>query len=124
MADVTASSPAPAAPSRPGSGGGDDWTVQAADTIESVVGAIRDKTVVPLTTVARGIVFGLIAGILGIVTLTLFIIGLFRVVVVYLPGWFADRSGRSVWAADVLFGGIFTVIGLFLLRKAKSTKKG
>jgi len=125
MADGTATNPVtPAATSARTAATADDWTVQAADTIESVVGTIRDKTVVPLTTVARGIVFGLIAGILGIVTLVLFIIGLFRVVVVYLPGWFADRSGRSVWAADVLFGGIFTLAGLFLLRKAKSTNRG
>ena len=101
---------------------GQDWTVQAADRIESVVGTIRDKTVVPLTTVARGLVYGLIAAILGVVALILLTIGGLRVVIVYLPGWFADRPGRSVWAADAMVGGIFTLVGLFLLRKARARK--
>ena len=123
MADVTATNPRtpPATSARPAASG-DDWTVQAADTIESVVGTIRDKTVVPLTTVARGLVYGLIAAILGVVALILLTIGGLRVVIVYLPGWFADRPGRSVWAADAMVGGIFTLVGLFLLRKARARK--
>ena len=60
---------------------GSDWTVQAADTIESVVGSIRDKTTVPLTTVARSLVFGLIAGVLGVAALVLLTIGLVRAVI-------------------------------------------
>jgi hypothetical protein len=120
MADVTATTPVPPTPRA--SAAGDDWTVQAADTIESVVGAIRDKTVVPLTTVARGLVYGLIAGILGMVALILLTIGALRLVIVYLPWWFADRPGRSVWVADAAVGGIFTLAGLFLLRKAKARK--
>src|SRR4051794_3781400 len=124
MADVTApTAAAPAATSPNASTSGDDWTVQAADTIETVVGAVRDKTVVPLTTVARGLVYGLIAAVLGVIAVVLLTIASLRVVIVYLPGWFAERSGRSVWAADVIIGGIFTLAGLFLLRKA-STRKG
>jgi len=123
MADVTATNPVtPAATSARAAAPGDDWTVQAADTIESVVGTIRDKTVVPLTTVARALVYGLIAAILGVVALILLTIGALRVVIVYLPGWFADRPGRSVWAADAMVGGIFTLVGLFLLRKARARK--
>ena len=123
MADVTATNPVtPAATSARTAAPADDWTVQAADTIESVVGTIRDKTVVPLTTVARALVYGLIAAILGLVALILLTIGALRVVIVYLPGWFADRPGRSVWAADAMVGGIFTLVGLFLLRKARARK--
>ena len=124
MADVTATTPAKPAVSGSRSGGGDDWTVQAADTIESVVGTIRDKTVVPLTTIARAVVYGMIAAILGVVALVLLVVGGLRVVIVYLPGWFADRPGRSVWAADAIVGGIFTLIGLFLLRKANTRNRG
>ena len=116
VAPVSTAASAPRPPSGP------DWTVQAADTIESMVGTIRDKTVVPATTVARGLVYGLVAGVLGVVALVLVVVGLFRLLVSYLPGWFADQPGRSVWAAYAIIGGIFTLGGLFLLRKANAPK--
>jgi hypothetical protein len=92
-----------------------DWTVQAADTVERVVGSVRDKTTVPLTTIARALVFGLLAAILGVATLVFLTIGLVRVVDV------ATGDGR-VWIAHAAIGGIFTPAGLFLLRKATATK--
>ena len=122
-APTSTSPPSAAAPaSPPRTPPAPDWTVQAADTIESVVGSIRDKTVVPATTVARGLVYGLVAGVLGIVALVLLLVGLFRLVSSYLPWWFADRPGRSVWVTYALFGGIFTLAGLFLLRKANQPR--
>lgn len=100
--------------SSPAAPGGGDWTVQAADSIERLVGTVRDKTAVPLTTVARGIVFGLLAAVMGIAVLVLVAIGLVRAVNVYLPG--------GVWAAHLLVGGIFTVVGALTLRKATSDR--
>lgn len=96
--------------------GRSDWTVGAADTIERVVGEIRDKTAVPLTTVARALVFGLLAAVMGVTVLVLVAVFSVRLVDVYLPG--------DVWATDLLLGGIFTVLGAFLLRKAVSGRKG
>jgi hypothetical protein len=89
---------------------GQDWTVRAADGIERIVTGIRDKTTVPLTTVARALVFGLLAAVMGTATLVLVAIGFVRLVDNYLPG--------DVWAAHLLVGGIFTLGGGFLLRKA------
>ena len=43
---------------QPGGDPGSDWTVEVADRIESVVGAVRDRTTVPITKVARVVVFG------------------------------------------------------------------
>lgn len=89
---------------------GQDWTARAADGIERVVTGIRDKTTVPLTTIARALVFGLLAAVMGTATLVLVAIGSVRAVDNYLPG--------DVWAAHLLVGGIFTAAGGFLLRKA------
>ena len=100
---------------------GGDWTVQAADTIESVVGSIRDKTAKPLTTVARGLVFGLIAGILGGSALVLLVIALVRGLVELLP---FDDHARSVWVAEVGLGGLFLLVGLFVFAKRKPKTKG
>jgi hypothetical protein len=92
-----------------------DWPAQAADRVESVVGTIRDRTVRPLTVVVRGVVYGLIAGVLGIAVIVLLSIAAVRVVDVYLP--------EDVWAADLAVGMFFTLLGLVLWRKRRSTKK-
>lgn len=93
-----------------------DWTAQAADTVERVVGAVRDRTTVPITTVARVVVFGLLAAFVGLAGIVLLAIALVRAVDVY------TGDGR-VWIAHATIGGMFTVLGLFLLRKA-TKKKG
>ena len=100
--------PSPAVP------GGTDWSVQAADTIERVVGTLRDKTSVPLTTVARGLVYGLLAAVMGLTALVFVTIALVRGLDIVLPD--------DVWVAYLLVGGIFTLAGVFLLRKATSDK--
>lgn len=95
--------------------GDGDWTVQAADKVEQLVTTLHDRTAVPLGVVARAIVYGLLALIMGTATLVLVIIGFVRVVDAYLPG--------QVWAAHALVGGIFTVLGGLLLRKANTNEK-
>lgn len=107
--------PQPGDPPVPAVGEGQDWTVQAADTVERLVVGLRDKTTAPLTVVARAIVYGLLAAVMGLATVVLVVIGLLRTVDVYLPG--------EVWAAHLLVGGIFTVLGGFLLRTAGADKK-
>ena len=101
-------------PGGPGPGEGTDWTVQAADTVERVVGTIRDKTSVPLTTVARALVFGVVAGIMGLTVLVLVAVGLVRAVDVV-------TGEDNVWIAHLIVGGIFAVVGGFLLRKATTS---
>lgn len=94
---------------------GQDWTVQAADTVERVVGAVRDNTTLRVITIARVLVFGLLAAFVGVAALVFLTIGLVRVVDV------ATGEGR-VWIAHGSIGGIFTLAGLFLLRKATAQK--
>ena len=86
-----------------------DWSAQAADTIESVVGSIRDKTTVPLTTVARALVYGIVTGVAGGAALLLLAIALVRILDVYTPG--------NVWKVYAFVGGLFTVGGLFAWSK-------
>ena len=86
-----------------------DWTVQVADTIESVVGSVRDKTAVPLETVARALVYGIVLGTMAVTALVLGTVILVRVLSLVL----------EVWAAYAIIGGLFTVLGLFLWRKRR-----
>ena len=94
-----------------------DWPVQAADAVERVVGTIRDKTTVPLTTVARALVFGLVAGVMGVAVVVLLAIGAVRVLDVYLD--YIPRVPEGVWAAHLLVGMIFSLFGLWLWSKRR-----
>jgi hypothetical protein len=86
-----------------------DWPAQAADTIVRVVGQVRDKTAGPAITAARGVVYGLLAGLLGATCAVLLAIMLVRVLDNYLVG------ENNTWLAHLLVGAVFSVAGLFML---------
>jgi hypothetical protein len=80
----------------------EDWASQATDTIEQVVGVVRDKTVVPAKAASKAVVYGLLAGFFVVVAVILLIIAFFR-------GAFLV-TGR-VWGAYLWTGGILIVAG-------------
>ena len=84
-----------------------DWTDQVADTIESTVVTVRDKTVVPAERLVAYIVAGLFVLFLLMALAILAAVGVFRLVDVYLP------SGS--WATWLLFGGVFLLAGVLCL---------
>jgi hypothetical protein len=98
---------------------GADWPAQAADTIVRVVGQVRNKTTGPAVTVARGVVYGVLAGITGIVFLVLLAICLVRVIDVYLPE--SVTSDDNTWLAHAIVGAVFTGAGLVLWRFRRTT---
>jgi hypothetical protein len=92
-----------------------DWPAQATEKVETVVVAVRDKSVRPLTLVARAIVYGIVASAVAMVVISLASVGVLRLLDIYLfPG--------RVWASYTMLGGIFTLAGLFVwtLRRSKS----
>lgn len=98
---TTPDSPRQAAPAR-------DWPDQIADSIESAVGAVREKTTVPVMLVVRGLVYGVVVGALGVVSLLLVVIVLIRLADVYLP---YHPLSRRVWTVDAAASAIFLVAG-------------
>jgi len=101
-----------------------DWPAQAADRIESVVGTIRERTVRPLTVVVRGVVYGLLAGVLGVAIVVLLAIALVRLVASYLPNFPGVPDDVGIWATHLVVGTFFTLAGLFLWRMRRRKKKG
>ena len=85
-----------------------DWPAQAADTIEKVVGTVRDKTVVPAQRATRVVVYGLLTAFFMLVAVTLLVIGAFRGLVVLTD---------EVWLAYVICGGILVLAGAFCWSK-------
>jgi hypothetical protein len=86
-----------------------DWAAETADRIDSLVGAVRSKTSMPLERVGRVVVYGLLATVLGLLALVLVIIAAVRALDEAIPG--------EVWPAHLLLGGIFVAAGLFFWRK-------
>ena len=64
-----------------------NWAAELADTVERVVGSVRDKTTRPIVKASRAIVFGLIAAMVGVVVVTLAVIGAMRAVEALLDLW-------------------------------------
>jgi predicted metal-binding membrane protein len=89
----------------------DDWPTQAADTIERVVGTVRQKTTGPALTVSRALVYGTFAAIVGLAALVLVVIVVVRLLDSYLPD--AVFGETHTWAAHLITGLVFTVAGLF-----------
>jgi hypothetical protein len=87
----------------------DDWAVQTADTIEKLVETVRSNTSDRLVSITRLVVFGLLAAILGTAALILTSVLVVRALVLLLG---------SAWAAHLVLGGLFTLLGLFLWRQA------
>lgn len=87
-----------------------DWPVQAADTIERVVGSVRDKTTGPAISVARWVVYGTFALIVGTVVAVLLAIGAVRALDAYLPN---DWVGEDhTWVAHLIVGLLFSLAGM------------
>jgi hypothetical protein len=90
----------------------DDWPAQIADTIVNVVGTVRDKTTGPALTVARAVVYGSFAAIIGCVALVVFVIAGVRLLDSYLPD--AVFGETHTWAAHMIMGLVLTFAGLVL----------
>jgi len=82
-----------------------DWTTDAVDTLDQVVGTVRDKAVVPAQRASRTVVYGLLVAFFVKIALIMLGIALFRVLVVLVS---------DVWLAYLILGGIFVIAGGFV----------
>ena len=93
-----------------------DWPAQAADLIVRVVGQVRDKTTGPAITAARGVVYGLLAALLGATAGVLVAIGAVRALDELIE---AIVDSRETWAAHAIVRLVFTLVGLLLWSKRR-----
>ena len=88
---------------------GKDWTTDLLDRLDHYIDVVRSNTTDRLVRIARLLIFGLIAAILGSMAGVVALIALVRVLDVILP--------REVWLPYVVLGAIFLIAGLFLWSK-------
>lgn len=91
----------------------DDWTVAATDRIVGAVEAVRDRTTVPVQKAARVVVYGLLAGVAGVVAMILLVVGLLRLNVY----WWFGPEGRKVWVTYAAISVLFLLAGALLWKK-------
>ena len=99
-----------------------DWPAQAADAIERAVGTVRDKTTGPAITVARAIVYGTFALLVGTAVAVLLAISFVRVLDVYLPD--SVFGERHTWVAHLIVGGTFALAGMFAWSRRTGPAEG
>lgn len=98
---------------------GPDWTDKVTGGIEAAVELVRGKTVKPATSLARILVYGLLAGVLASVALLLSLVAGIRLLDSYLP---IHPLGRRVWIVDAVFGAIFLGVGAFLWGRRRPSR--
>lgn len=91
-----------------------EWPAQAADTIVDTIAKVRDKTTKPALLAARGLVYGLVAAVIGSVAFFLVLVMIVRLWANYVPG--------HVWVIYAIFAVVFSTGGFVLLRKANAPK--
>jgi len=97
---------------------GADWTKDLLDRLDHYIDVVRSNTTDRLVKVARILVYGVIALILGSMAGIIALIALIRVLDIVLP--------REVWLPYMLLGAIFLVAGMFAWSKksAPAAKTG
>ena len=103
--DAPPGSPVPAE----SSGATPEWAVTALDKVDDLVAKVRSNTTDRLVKVARTVVFGILAAIMGITALVLGVIGAVRGLDELVPG--------AVWRVYLPLGAIFVLVGAFLWSK-------
>jgi len=92
-----------------------NWAPRLADTIERVVGRIRDKTTKPLLLVYRGLVFGLVAvfgaGFAVVLAIIVGVRGLQALIEI------GTSHADAVWIGYLASGAIFSITGLIIMNK-------
>ena len=90
-----------------------DWAGEVLTRVDRVVDGVQDKAILPLVTVARAIVFGIIIAVMGLASAVLLALGIARVLNNYV-------AHHRVWISYSIVGGLFLVIGLFLWTHRKT----
>ena len=72
--------------------GDPNWADETTDTVVRLVGNIRDKTTTPLVYAARGLVFGIIAVLLGVFAVIIALVMVTRGAHEALSNWFDHES--------------------------------
>lgn len=87
-----------------------DWPAQATDLVVDNIAKVRDKATRPALVISRGLVYGLMAGVVGIIAFILLLIMVVRAYDNWVPG--------PVWPLYAVLGTAFITGGTICLGRA------
>lgn len=97
-----------------------NWATDLTDQITTMVGNVRDKTTNNAIVAVRGVVFGLMALLLGPVALVLLLILSTRGLQSLLDIFF--EWDKADYTSYFIVGGILVILGWFLMSKRHTTE--
>jgi hypothetical protein len=89
-----------------------DWPQRATERIVDLVDTTKVKTTGPAIKISRGVVYGLVATLIGVVLVPMLLIGITRGVVILFDLFVTHE--RAVWITYLLLGAILSGLGFFL----------
>lgn len=92
----------------PGAPAETDWTDQVADLVVDTVDRLHDRTTGPLLKAARGVVYGLVAVMVGAVVLVLLTLLTVRLL---------DSLPGPIWIPYLALGAVLVITGAILWSK-------
>ena len=95
------------------------WAGELSDYVVEGVGWLKARTTVPVMTVLRVLVYGLVVVVALVVAIVLGVIGLVRMWDAYVP---LSPEGRRVWLGYVVLGGLLFAAGAVLLARRRTDK--
>ncbi|NNE11060.1 MAG: hypothetical protein HKN41_02320 [Ilumatobacter sp.] len=95
-----------------------NWATEVTEQITTFVGNVRDKTTNNAIKIVRGVVFGLLGLLLGLVAIVLLLIMATRALQSLLD-IFVEWD-KAVYLSYFVVGGILTVLGLLFMSKRHS----
>src|SRR5580658_10589304 len=95
------------------------WADELSDYVVDGIGWLKARTTVPVMTVLRVLVYGLVVAVALLVAIVLGVIGLVRMWDAYVP---LSPEGRRVWLGYVVLGGVLFLAGIVLLARRRTNK--
>jgi len=92
-----------------------NWATETTDLVVSYIDLVRSKTTQNLVYAARGVVFGLIAVIVGAFALTIALVMVMRGLQSLLE--LATTWERAVYLSYFIVGAVFSIAGVVLFKK-------
>jgi hypothetical protein len=97
-----------------------NWAPQIADTIERVVGQVRDKATTRVVVVVRALVFGIIIGVSALAAVVVGIILATRFIQVLVNIGGAVDADSAVWVSYLVMSFLLAIIGIVCMMKRGS----
>jgi hypothetical protein len=95
------------------------WATETTDRLVTLIETVRSQTTQKLVYVARGVVFGLIALVVGSFALVILLVMLMRALQSLIE--LATTWERAVYISYLIVGSLLSLVGIVLFRKRNAS---